>query len=314
MDFKDFSYSETANSLFEIARKGCFSHALLIEGDAGSGKRELAFLLAKTILFDEDKKEVTAASYQNGLYPDLFFYDGNNKGDYSAENLRKIKEEVYISPWVCEKKVFILANYDKCDPKYSNILLKCIEEPPSFVHFILTAPSKNLLLETIVSRVSDYKLLPPPISFTKSLLISRGISAERAEVLSTLFDGNIGLSKSACEDENFARLDEIVKKIIVAIFGGEHSDIALSLSPLYGDKNETLEMLLLLERYFLMLAKENVCQNSGLSVIIGVEIKDFSHEKLYLFARIFRSAADKFTYNGNLVLSITAMQAQLFAI
>ncbi len=313
MNFDNFSYSETAKKLEKIISLDRLPHALLIEGAEGSGKSEFAFVLAKAILFGADKKDGDAKEYQNGTYPDLYFFDGRNKGDYSADNLRKIKEEVYISPWVAKKKVFVLANIDACDPRYSNILLKCIEEPPEFVCFILTAHSKHSLLPTIASRVVDYKLLPPPVDYTTNILKMRGVDNERAKTLSSLFGGNIGLAIAAYSDENFARRETIAKEIICKIFKKDKSSIALSLSPLYVDKTESFETLSLLERYFLMLAKENVCQNSSLSVIIGVSTADMSFEKLCNLAKIFRRASDKLSFNGNINISISAMQAELFS-
>ncbi len=313
MNFSNFSYSETAKKLENIIKSNRLPHAILIEGAEGSGKRELAFVLAKAILFGEEKISGEAKEYQNGSYPDLYFFDGRNKGDYSAENLRKIKEEVYISPWVAQKKVFILANIDICDPKYSNILLKSLEEPPEFVHFILTAPSKEAILQTIASRVVSYKLLPPPESFATDILVSSGIPSDRAAALSALFSGNVGLCIRASLDMQFAKREESAKEIIKKVCSGNKSEIAISLSGLYLDKNESFETLLLLERYFLMLAKENVCQNGGLSVIIGVSTKHLAFDKLCKFAKIFRRAADKLSFNGNINISISAMQAELFS-
>lgn len=55
-----------------------------------------------------------------------------------------------------ERKIVIIENANKMQESARNAFLKIIEEPPSYVNFILTSCNKNAIMPTILSRVRHY--------------------------------------------------------------------------------------------------------------------------------------------------------------
>lgn len=70
----------------------------------------------------------------------------------SSDELRNKLIDIYQCP---VDKLYIF-DLNGANPTRQNVLLKFIEEPTSTMHFILTAESENVLLETVVNRCVKY--------------------------------------------------------------------------------------------------------------------------------------------------------------
>ena len=91
-----------------------------------------------------------------GTHPDVVLHDcaDTEAGGHRMETLREeILGSIAAAPNEADRRVYILANIESLSYGTPNILLKTLEEPPAHVAFILTASSRELLLETILSRV-----------------------------------------------------------------------------------------------------------------------------------------------------------------
>lgn len=80
-----------------------------------------------------------------------------NENPGKIETLRSILKEAYFSPFNSQAKVLIIAQADALTPEAQNALLKTLEEPSPTLTIILVAPSEQLLLPTIQSRVQVYQ-------------------------------------------------------------------------------------------------------------------------------------------------------------
>ena len=127
------------------------AQALLFCGPRGVGKTSCARILAKKInsggegLTDEDFAfnifELDAAS--------------NN----TVDDIRKLNEQVRIPPQRGTHKIYIIDEAHMLSIAAFNAFLKTLEEPPSYVIFILATTEKNKIIPTILSRcqVFDFK-------------------------------------------------------------------------------------------------------------------------------------------------------------
>lgn len=92
-------------------------------------------------------------SHQGSYHPDLHIYHPEGKlGMHSIESMRRLSEEVYLSPFEGHRKVFILFQAERMLPTSSNALLKTFEEPAEDTLIILISNQPEQILPTIRSR------------------------------------------------------------------------------------------------------------------------------------------------------------------
>ncbi len=209
------SAKELRSKLSAQLREGLLSHAVLIEGEKGAGKRELALWLAKAMLCRGENKpcEVCSSCHKAnaGSHPDIrILEDTKNVKSFGIDPIRDMKDELYIVPNESEYKVYLLFDAEKMTSEAQNAFLKSLEEPPAFARFILTCDNRKSLLETIISRVTCYTLDVPSKEECAETLAGKfpDISAEEAKLLSLAYGGNIGAATAALESgkKDFALL------------------------------------------------------------------------------------------------------------
>lgn len=120
---------------------------LLFLGKEGIGKGLFAKAFAQALL--TGKKEAS----QGFFHPDLMVFKPEGKlALHSMASMRRLIEEVGLPPYQAPCRVIIIHDADRMLPYSSNALLKTLEEPTPYCHFILLAAQKQALLPTIVSR------------------------------------------------------------------------------------------------------------------------------------------------------------------
>lgn len=199
--------SELKGTLSALLKEGLLSHAVLIEGDKGTGKRELALWLAKAILCRNENPPCGNCSVcrkiENGNHPDVGIFCGDGRArSFHIDSIREIKNSLWLAPNESEQKIYILLDIEDMSQEAQNALLKSLEEPPSHARFILTCDNRRSLLDTIVSRATVYSLEPQTREECAFSIREKfpDFSEKEAEIISIAFGGNFGAASSSVSE------------------------------------------------------------------------------------------------------------------
>ena len=135
-------------------------HAYLFCGTRGTGKTTVAKIFAKAVNCEHPVdgspcgectmcKNIAAGTSMNVIEIDA----ASNNG---VDNIREIREEVAYSPTSGKYKVYIIDEVHMLSIGAFNALLKTLEEPPSYVIFILATTEAHKIPITILSRCQRY--------------------------------------------------------------------------------------------------------------------------------------------------------------
>ena len=158
-NFKDIIGQKQAKEHFQTAiETGNISHAYIINGETGSGRRMLADAFAKALQCEKhpnaDSCDGCKSCHQaeSGNHPDIR-YITHEKASISVDDIREqLNNDIQIKPYSSEHKVYIIPEANKMTEQAQNALLKTIEEPPAYAVIILLTDNLNALLPTIQSR------------------------------------------------------------------------------------------------------------------------------------------------------------------
>jgi len=135
-------------------------HAYLFCGTRGTGKTTVAKIFAKAVNCVQPVngnpcgkcsmcRAISAGTSMNVIEIDA----ASNNG---VDNIRQIREEVQYSPTEGRFKVYIIDEVHMLSIGAFNALLKTLEEPPSYVIFILATTEAHMIPITILSRCQRY--------------------------------------------------------------------------------------------------------------------------------------------------------------
>ncbi len=140
------------------------AQAFLFCGPRGVGKTTCARILAKTINCLSPTAQYEAcgtcdscqAFQKNGS---LNVYELDAASNNSVEDIRNLVEQVRFPPQIGSRKVYIIDEVHMLSNSAFNAFLKTLEEPPSYVIFILATTEKHKIIPTILSRcqIFDFK-------------------------------------------------------------------------------------------------------------------------------------------------------------
>lgn len=243
MRFESFVGNAQAKSLVAAAvDSGRFPHALLIEGPRGSGRKTLAHLVAKAAVCTAADKPCGVCAQclkaETG-HPDITWLrgDGTPKS-LSVAVIRELRDACGIVPNEADHKVAILADADCMNVQAQNALLKILEEPPSYMLFVLTAESRTQFLPTVQSRCVTVSLNGVTEAEALEALSHRLPDTAQEELLARvrMYSGCIGAVLDSIGDDAFARTAALIGDIAAAITGGSELALMKATAPLEKDK------------------------------------------------------------------------------
>lgn len=221
MKFQDIVGQEQITGHLQNAiRMGKVSHAYIIQGEAGSGKKLLADTFATTLQCEEGGIEPcghcqSCKQAVSGNHPDIRRVT-HEKASIGVDDIRlQLNNDILVKPYSRPYKVYIIDEAEKMTEQAQNAMLKTIEEPPEYAVIILLTVNAKLLLPTILSRCVLLNVRPVARGQITKLLTERhGIAGFMAEVAADFADGVTGKAIAYAGSGEFVELkDEVIRAL-----------------------------------------------------------------------------------------------------
>ena len=191
-----------ANTLKLAIKNQKLASAYLFCGPRGVGKTTCARIFAKAInclnpQADGEACEQCESCVSFNEQRSVNIQELNAAANNSVEDIRAIIDQVRIPPQLGKYKVIILDEVHMLSQAAGNALLKTLEEPPSYVIFILATTEKHKIMQTILSRcqVFDFNRMEISdiVSNLKMVAANEGINCEEAalNVIAQKADGGM---------------------------------------------------------------------------------------------------------------------------
>ncbi|MBQ5809007.1 MAG: DNA polymerase III subunit gamma/tau [Clostridia bacterium] len=156
---------------YQVAN-GRQSHAYLFCGSRGTGKTSCAKILAKALnCLDPQNGEPcgkcdACKAVEEGRAIDVIEMDAasNNRVD----DMREIIDNISYTPAALKYRVYIVDEVHMLTDSAFNALLKTLEEPPSYIVFVLATTELNRLPSTIISRCQRFDFMRIPAEVLSS--------------------------------------------------------------------------------------------------------------------------------------------------
>jgi len=149
-----FGHEKNKRILERLIERDCVPQRLCFCGPEGIGKQLMATLLARYLLCASGSGCQTCSNchkMSQGWHPDYTEIQPDG-GDIKVEQIRTLVEKLHFRPFEAKRRVIVIDQAQRLRDEAANAFLKALEEPPSYVTYILVTSHWNGLLPTIRSR------------------------------------------------------------------------------------------------------------------------------------------------------------------
>lgn len=149
------------NTLRNAVKTGRLAHSYLFCGQRGVGKTTTARIFAKAIncehlTADGDPCNECESCRAFNEQRSLNIIELDAASNNSVDDIRQLTDQVLVPPVTGRYRVFIVDEVHMLSTQAFNAFLKTLEEPPSYVVFILATTERQKIMATILSRCQKY--------------------------------------------------------------------------------------------------------------------------------------------------------------
>ncbi len=333
------------NTLKHQVMTGRIAHAYLFCGSRGTGKTSAAKIMARAINCMDNKQgdpclecESCKTIEQNASF-DVFEMDAASNS--RVEEIRELLDKVDYPPQFGKYKVYIIDEVHMLSNAAFNALLKTLEEPPSYMVFILATTEPQKLPATILSRCQRFDFgrftekelvgrmkettasLEQKISDDAYLLIAQSAEGGMRDALS-LLDMCLGTGQDITEDSVRKVLGAADKTLLFdfaqKIIEGNTGDVLTLVDDVVQKGYDVQVFLKDLSRHFRFLLTFKLCEkgeNNMLSITHESAERYRQQAKLCSSQRMLRvldlimhaEADTRFQMSAKTVLTVCALKA-----
>ena len=150
-----------SKSLIHALDEGRISHAYLFSGLRGSGKTSSARIFSKALVCEKGPTsrpcEVCPQCVMANESRHMDIIEMDAASHRKIDDIRELIEQTKYAPAMARYKIFIIDEVHMLTKEAFNALLKTLEEPPSYVKFILATTDPLKLPTTVLSRTQHFR-------------------------------------------------------------------------------------------------------------------------------------------------------------
>ena len=249
--FKDVvGHRDIIQYIQDAVQQNKVSHAYILNGQRGSGKKMLAQLFAMTLQCESDRSDPcgecrSCIQANNGNQPDIITVKHEKPASISVDDIRtQVNGDIMIKPYSSPYKVYIIPDADLLTVQAQNALLKTIEEPPEYAVIFLLTENADSLLPTIRSRCVMLKLRNIKDKLVKKYLMEQlQVPDYQAELCAAFAQGNIGRAMLLAKSEHFNEIKEEAIQLLKYINEMELHEIVSAIKEINKYKLEVADYL-----------------------------------------------------------------------
>lgn len=215
MSILDFiGQKEVIGRFIDQFRSGMASHAYVLSGPPGIGKKTLARKMAQTLLCLEGPDSAPCGrcrgcrSFEAGLNTNFFQIVPETRS-VLIDQVRVILDDITVRP-AKGRKVYLIQEADRMTPQAQNCLLKTLEDPPPYAVIIMTAGNFESLLITIRSRVVHFRLSRYSDEEIRMILEKHGKASPEGDPAVVYSEGIPARALALSGNKDFVKTRELV--------------------------------------------------------------------------------------------------------
>lgn len=261
--FKDVvGHKDIINYIRNAVTENKVSHAYILNGERGSGKKMLANLFATTLLCEKQGPDPCNACHschqaESGNHPDIIRVTHEKPSTISVDDIRRqVNEDIQIKPYQGPYKIYIIAEADLMTVQAQNALLKTIEEPPAYAVIFLLTENAEALLPTITSRCVMLKLRNiRDTLIRKYLMETMHVPDYKADMCTAFAQGNMGRAIMLASSDHFNEIREEAVQLLKYINEMDISEVTKAIKKIGTYKleiNDYLDIIMIWYRDVLL--------------------------------------------------------------
>jgi len=226
------------------------SHAYILNGQRGSGKKMLARLFAMALQCESGQSEPcmecrSCMQAKGNNQPDIITIKHEKPASISVDDIREqLNGDIMIKPYSSPYKIYIIPEADLMTVQAQNALLKTLEEPPEYAVIFLLTENADSLLSTIRSRCVMLKLRNIKDKLVKKYLMEElQIPDYQADVCAAFAQGNIGRAIMLAKSEHFNEIKDEAIQLLKYLDEMELSEIVGAIKQINKYKLEVTDYL-----------------------------------------------------------------------
>ena len=213
---------------------GKVSHAYILNGPEGAGKRMIAEAFARALQCENYDTEGcgkcrSCHQAENRNHPDIIYVNHEKPNTISVADIREqINGTIDIKPYntTSQYKVYIVDEAEKMNEQAQNALLKTIEEPPAYAVILLLTTNADAFLQTIRSRCVTLELKAVADEKIHNMLMRNyQVVDYKADVCVAFAQGNVGKAILLAGSQTFNELKDQTIRLVRKLRDTEVADI-----------------------------------------------------------------------------------------
>lgn len=194
---------------------GKVSHAYILNGEKGAGKKTLAAVVAKSLQCEKGEPDPcgqckSCLQAESGNQPDIIWVNHEKPNVITVDEIRtQIINDISLKPYSSRYKIYIVQDAQMMNPPAQNALLKTLEEPPEYGIIILLTSNVDKILPTIISRCLVLNFKPiQQLDIIEYLMENLEVDSGKAKFCADFAQGNLGKAVRLAISPDYNELKE----------------------------------------------------------------------------------------------------------